>query len=154
MWITSMGNQSYKFKKIAKISNFEILQQTLHVTHLMKFLYKMYKYEMDPTRTVEATVRTRDAGRTRDGRGTDGWTDGRTDGVKPIYPPNNFVVRYIWHHTTSHYMNQCWLKFYNATWFCQVPMKNNHITENQWISLFFHPNNIKKKYKSIPRSTF
>ena len=39
----------------------------------MKFLYKMYKYEMDPTRTVEATERT------RDGRGT--------DGVKPIYPP-------------------------------------------------------------------
>ena len=34
----------------------------------MKFLYKMYKYEMDPTRTVEATERTRDAGRTRDGR--------------------------------------------------------------------------------------
>ena len=27
----------------------------------------------------------------RDGRGTDGRTDRRTDGVKPIYPPNNFV---------------------------------------------------------------
>ena len=50
----------------------------------MKFLYKMYKYEMDPTKTVEATERPRDAGRTR---------DGRTDGVKPIYLPNNFVVR-------------------------------------------------------------
>ena len=24
--------------------------------------------------------------------GTDGWTDGRTDGVKPVYPPNNFVI--------------------------------------------------------------
>ena len=32
----------------------------------------MYKYEMDPTRTVGATEQTRDAG--------------RTDGVKPIYP--------------------------------------------------------------------
>ena len=75
-------SQSYKFKKIAKISNFEILQKTLQATHLLKLFYKMYKYEMDPTRTVEATERTRDAGRTRDGR-----TDRRTDGVKPIYPP-------------------------------------------------------------------
>ena len=33
----------------------------------------MYKYEMDPTRTVGATERTRHAGR------MDGWTDGRTD---------------------------------------------------------------------------
>ena len=72
--VKTTQSQSYKFKKIAKISNFEILQETLHVTHLMKFLYKMYKYEMDPTRTVEATVRTRDAGRTRDGR-----MDGRTE---------------------------------------------------------------------------
>ena len=47
----------------------------------------MYKYEMDPTRTVGATERTRDAGR------TGGQTDGQTDGIKPIYPPNNFVVR-------------------------------------------------------------
>ena len=40
----------------------------------------MYKYEMDPTRTVGATDRTRDAGQ------TDGRTDGRRDGVKPVYP--------------------------------------------------------------------
>ena len=54
----------------------------------------MYKYEMDPTRTVEATERTRDAGRTRDGR-TDGQTDGRSEtnippqqlATLPIYPP-------------------------------------------------------------------
>ena len=53
----------------------------------MKFLYKMYKYEMDPTRTVEATERTQDAGRTRDGRGTDaGRTDGRSE---------TFVVRRV-----------------------------------------------------------
>ena len=37
---------------------------------------------MDPTGTVDATEWTRDAGR----------MDGRMDGVKPIYPPNNFVV--------------------------------------------------------------
>ena len=42
----------------------------------------MYKYEMDPTRTVGATEQTQDAG-----------MDGRMDGVKPVYPPNNFVVR-------------------------------------------------------------
>ena len=36
-------------------------------------LDKMYKYEMDPTRTLGATERTRNAG--------------RTDGVKPIYYP-------------------------------------------------------------------
>ena len=54
-------------------SNFEILQETLHATHLLKLLDKMYEYEMDPTRTVRTTERTRDAG--------------RTDGVKPIYPP-------------------------------------------------------------------
>ena len=35
---------------------------------------------MDPTRSVGATERTRDAGR------TDGQTDGRADGVKPVYP--------------------------------------------------------------------
>ena len=56
----------------------------------MKFLYKMYKYEMDPTKTVEATERTRDAGRTRDGRTRDGRTDGPSE---TNIPPNNFVVR-------------------------------------------------------------
>ena len=58
-------------EKNAKNSNFEINKETLHETHLLKLLDKMYKYEMDSTRTVGATERTRDAGRTRDGR-TDG----------------------------------------------------------------------------------
>ena len=66
-------SQSYKFKKIAKNSNFEILQETLHATHLLKLLDKMCKYEMDPTRTVGSTEQTRDVGR------TDGQTDGRTE---------------------------------------------------------------------------
>ena len=39
----------------------------------------MYKYEMDPTRTVGATERTRDVGR----------TDGQSE---TNIPPNNFVV--------------------------------------------------------------
>ena len=83
--VKTRQSQSYKFVKIAKNSNCEILQATLHVTHLL-LLYKMYKYEMDPTKSVGATERTRDVGR------TDGRTDERTGGVKPIYP-NNFVVR-------------------------------------------------------------
>ena len=59
-----------------------MLQETSHATHLLKLLEKMYKNEMDPTKTVGATERTRDAGR----------MDGRTDGVKPVYLPNNFLV--------------------------------------------------------------
>ena len=72
--VKTRQSQSYKFYKIAQNSNFEILQNTLHTTHLLKLLDKMCKYEMDPTRTVGATEQTRDAGR----------TDGRTDRVKPI----------------------------------------------------------------------
>ena len=52
------------------------MQESLHVTHLLKLLDKMYKYEMDPTRNAGATQRTRD----------DGPMDGLTDGVKQIYP--------------------------------------------------------------------
>ena len=76
--VKTTQSQNYKFKKIAKIANFKILQETWHATHLLKLLYKMYKYEMDLIRTVEATERTRDAGRTRDRR-TDGRTDGRSE---------------------------------------------------------------------------
>ena len=77
-------SQSCEFWKIAKNSNLSILQETLHMTHLLKLLDKMCKYEMDPTRTVGATERTQDAGR------TDGQTDGRSE---TNIPPNNFVVR-------------------------------------------------------------
>ena len=60
--VKTRQSQSYKFFKIAKNSNFEILQEYLHVTHLLKLLDKMYKYEMDPTRIVDATERTWDVG--------------------------------------------------------------------------------------------
>ena len=86
---SQVQSQSYKFLKIAKTSTFEILQETLHATHLLTLLDKMYKYEMDTTRTVEATKPTRDAGRTWDGRGM----DGRTNGVKPIYPQTTSLCR-------------------------------------------------------------
>ena len=52
-------SQSYKFKKFAKISNFWILKQPLHATHLLKLLDKMCKYEMNPMSIVEDTERTR-----------------------------------------------------------------------------------------------
>ena len=81
--VTRRQSQSYKSKKIAKISNLEFFQETLHVTHLLKLLDGMYEYEMDQTRTVGATERTQDAGRA-DGQ-MDGWSETNI-------PPNNFVV--------------------------------------------------------------
>ena len=66
----------------------QILQETLYVTHLLKLLDKMCEYDMDPTRTVGATERTRDAART-DGR-TDRQTDGRSE---TNIPPYNFIVQ-------------------------------------------------------------
>ena len=62
-----------EFLKIAKNSNFIILQETLHATHLLKLLDKVCKYEKDATRTAGATERTRNAGQ------TDRRTDGRTE---------------------------------------------------------------------------
>ena len=56
------------------------------MTHLLKFLGKMYRYEMDPTRIVGVTERTCDAGWIRDRCGMDGRTDRWTDGRIPIYP--------------------------------------------------------------------
>ena len=67
--VTTGQSQSYKFKKIANNSNFEILQETSHTTYLLK-----YRYEMDQTRTVGATEWTQDAGH------MDEQTEGRTDG--------------------------------------------------------------------------
>ena len=79
--VKTRQSQSYNLEKIINYE-FEILHKTLHTTHLLKLLDKMYKYEMDPTRTVGATERTWDVGR----------TDGQTDGVKAIYPPTTSLV--------------------------------------------------------------
>ena len=99
-------SQIYKFSKIAKNSNFIILQETLHVTHLLKLLDKMYKYKMDPIRTVGTAERTRDAG------GLDRQMDGRTDEVKPIYPPTTSLCEgynYLCSPKTIQYMRgQYW----------------------------------------------
>ena len=56
-----------------------MLQETWHMTHLLELLDKMYKYEMEPTRTVGATERTQDAGR----------TDGQSETNKHPPPPTS-----------------------------------------------------------------
>ena len=67
----------------------------------MKLLDKMYKYEMDPTRTVDATERTQDAGR----------TDGRSE---TNIPPHNFVVwGYNKYQMNADLLSSEWL---NAKW--------------------------------------
>ena len=83
-------SQSYKFQQIAKNSNFQIFHETLHATHLLKLLDKMCKYEIDPTRTVGATERTQDAGR------TDGQTDRRTDGRSETNIPPTTSLRRVY----------------------------------------------------------
>ena len=57
-------------KTKSKLQNWKICQ---------KLLNKMCKYEIDPASIVEVTER------------TDGRTDRRTDDMKPVYPPFNFV---------------------------------------------------------------
>ena len=84
----SQNKTKSKVHILKKLPKIQILQETIHTTHFLKLLDKMYKYEMDPTRTVGATERTRDAERT-DGR-TD---DRRTEWNQYTPPPNNFVVR-------------------------------------------------------------
>ena len=91
--VKTRQSQSYKFEKIAKNSKFETLHATLYATHLLKLLDKMYKYEMDPTRTVGATEQTRDAG--------------QTDGLKPIYPQKTLLCR---GYHDSHYKDRTTVK--------------------------------------------
>ena len=73
--VKTRQSQSCKFKKMAKNSILKFCK-TLYMRHnfcqscLIIYIYMMHKYETDPTRTVCATERTRDEGR------TDGWRDG------------------------------------------------------------------------------
>ena len=62
------------------------MQETLHATRLLKLLDKMYKYEMDPTRTVGAIERTRDAGR------TDGQTEWNQFTLQQIRDRYSFAI--------------------------------------------------------------
>ena len=83
-WIPSQKKtkSSYKFKDIAKISTFWILEQTLHKTHLLKLLDKMCKYKMDPTSIVEDTERTRFCPQTD--RRTDGQGETSKQEIHPL----------------------------------------------------------------------
>ena len=56
--IQNKTKSKLQIKKNVKNANFEILQSTLHATHLLKLLDNMWNYEMDPTRTVGAIERT------------------------------------------------------------------------------------------------
>ena len=72
-------SQSYKFEEFVKISNFQILKQTLQATHLLKLLDKMCKYEMDPTSIRDDTKRTRCCPQ------TDRRTDGQGETSIPLF---------------------------------------------------------------------
>ena len=65
--VKTRQSQSYKFKEFAKTS------KSLHMTHLLKMLNKMCKYEMDLTSIVEDTKQI--------------WFCPQTDKVKPVFPP-------------------------------------------------------------------
>ena len=61
-----------------KIQILKILQETSHATHLLKLLKKMYKHEMEPTKTVGGTEQTRDTGQ-KDGRTVGQTEDGQSE---------------------------------------------------------------------------
>ena len=107
--------------KLQILKNFEIFQKALHATHLLKLPDKMYKYEMDPTRTVHATEGTRDAGR----------TDGRTNWVKPIYPPTTSLCG-VYKNSTG---NSGGL---SHTWFQYLPLEQQRLKIMLCKSLFKH----------------
>ena len=60
-WIPSQKKRksTLEIQRICHNFIFLILKQTTHVTHLLKLLDKMCKYEMDPTSIVEDLERTR-----------------------------------------------------------------------------------------------
>ena len=97
--VKTRQSQSYKFKKkCQKAQILKFCKKNLQPAHLQKLLDKMYKYEMDPTRTVGVTERTLDAG----------WTDGQSE---TNIPPNNFVVR-GYNKKKQHAKNKSWMAIY------------------------------------------
>ena len=93
--IPSQNKTESKLEIKKKLPKTEILQETLHETHFLKLLGKMYKYEMDPTRTVGATEQTCDAGR----------TDRRTE-WNQYTPPQLCCVRGIISHDIKLFIDQ------------------------------------------------
>ena len=107
----SQNKTKSKLQILKKLPKIQILQETLHATNLLKLFDKMYKYEMDPTRTVGATERTRDAGRTQDGRRTDGRMDRRMEWIQ--YTPQQLCCAggYNEENFSKHASNTKWSTF-------------------------------------------
>ena len=82
---TKRQSQSYKFKEFVKISNFWILKQMLHSTHLLKLLdiYANMKWIRQVLLKIQSATRFCP----QTDRRTNGRTDGETDKVKPVPPP-------------------------------------------------------------------
>ena len=130
--------QIFKNSQILKFWN---LREALHATHLLNLFDKMYKYEVDPTKTVGTTERTLD-GRT-DGQSLwmGGWVGGGGIINKPtciiygIYCARLIHDHFMWKLLTydnsmifyspflrphrsgggqaiSHYLNQLWLVYF------------------------------------------
>ena len=103
---TDLKSKEYKvkvtnLKNLPKLQICIILKQFLHMTHFLKLLDKMCKYEMDPTSIVEDTERTRFCPQTH------GRTDGRTDGQgETSIPP--FQLRWSGG-IISHHLTLTWL---------------------------------------------
>ena len=126
--VKTRQSQSYKLKKKnAKNSNFEISQETLHMTRLLMLLDKIYTYKMGPTGSAAATEWTRDAG--------------RTDGVKPIYPPTTSLIwvgiSVMRDSNGSHTRKQ-----FELTW-CHQTSSTNHIPI---LILAWHTRTVHNKY--------
>ena len=76
-WIPSQKKTKSKLQIKIIRQNFKFFKWALYVTHLLKLLDKMCKYEMDPMSIVEDTEQTRFCP--------------QTDKVIPVYLPFNFV---------------------------------------------------------------
>ena len=127
-------SQSYKFKKFAKISNYWILKQALHTTHLLKLLDKKCKYEMDPMGILEDTERTRFCPQTD--RRRDGRTDRRTRWYQ-YTPPFNFVE--AGGYKKNHHLNKmllislCILEWVPRTLFYLYDIRDHFVhAHSQW----------------------
>ena len=80
-WIPSQ-KKTVKVGNLKNSPKFQNLKQTLHVTHLLKLLEKMRKYEKDPMNIVERYKADNILS-----------TDGQTDKVKPVYPLSTSLKR-------------------------------------------------------------
>ena len=79
--IPSQNKTKSKLPILKKLPKMQILKfcKQIYMPHILKLPDKMYKYEMDPTRTVGATEWIRDAGRTDRRRGRTDRRRGRTE---------------------------------------------------------------------------